>query len=190
MDREEILSIIHNRAYNSPHIFTKNGDVKAYVIKNKKQNPKLCLRCTDEHYIHDDTVIPMCELAIKGFDGLSTISDGVNKNVFAIYDSVSYVFDKEYLRIISELEHIRFKNQYYRTFMESCHWCASSYPDCIMGSGGLCGASIDTISAYMWKHYCLRLNILNSHVVLVDDVKQHIARLMTSSYARDYIGEM
>lgn len=189
MYQEEVLSIIHNKAYNRPHIFTKNGDVKVYVIKNKKQNPKLCIRCPKEHYIHDDTGIPICALAIKEF-GLSTLSDGVDKIVFAIYDDISYVFDNEYLRIIHELEHIRFKNQYRRTFMEPCHWCASSYPDCITTSGGLCDASIDTISAYMWKHYYLRFNILNSHVVLIDDVKQHIAHRMAALYARDYVGEL
>ena len=190
MDREEVLSIIHNKAYYSPHIFIKNGDVKVYVIKNKKQHPKLCLRCPVEHHIYEDTGIPMCKFAIKEFDGLMMLSDGLNTNTYCIYDYISHVFEKEYSRIIHELNHINFTDKYKRTLEESCHWCASSYPDCIISSGGLCGASIDTISAYMWKHYYLRLIVLNSYTDIVDDVKQNIARLMTTLYAREYTGKL
>lgn len=131
----------------------------------------------------------MCSRAIKEFDSLMMLSDGLNTNVYCIYDDISYVFEKEYSRIIHEKQ-ISFTDKYKRTLEESCHWCASSYPDCIIDPGGLCGASIKTISAYMWKHYYLRLIVLNSYTDVVNDVKQNIAHVMAPLYMREYIGKM
>lgn len=190
MYREEVLYIIHNNAYNRPHIFIKNGDVKVYIIKNKKQHPKLCLRCPVEHYIYEDTGIPVCSHAIKKFDGLMMISDGLNTNTYCIYDHISYVFEKEHTRIIHELNNISFTDKYWCTLEESCHWCASSYPECVMGPGGLCQTSIDTITTYMWKHYYLRLIILNSYTDVIDDVKQNIVYVLSTLYVREYVGKL
>ena len=190
MYREEVLYIIHNNVYNRPHIFIKNGDVKVYVIKNKKQHPKLCLGCPVEHYIYEDTGIPMCKFAIRQSNCLMMLSDGLSPNIYCIYDRLSYVFEKEHVRIIHELNNISFTDKYWRTLEESCHWCASSYPDCIIGPGGLCKVSIDTISTYMWKHYYLRLIVLNSYTDIIDDVKQNITHVMAALYAREFIGGM
>lgn len=164
MDEGAVLHLYHSILY-WPYIFIKNGDVHIYEITSMPADNSKCGCLTSPNNVKNYGLFHVC-----------------------YYETQAWIHEIDYTIIISKISvydiHGRINDA------SNTHLCSYSNPTCLNSLHKMCKNSIYTLKSYLWKHLCVRINILSSYDNLICDIRDYITNMLSSLYARDAVISM
>jgi hypothetical protein len=160
MDEDAVLHLYSELLY-LPYVFIKNGDVHIYTIRSMAADNSSCGCLTSPNIV-------------KNY-GLFHIS---------YYEYQAWIHNLYSTIIISKTP---VYNIYGRITTHDSHLCSYSNSYCLNSLHKMCENSIYTLKLYLWKHLYMRINILSSYDILITDIRDYIANMLSALYVRDAV---
>lgn len=163
MDEDAVLHLYSEFLYR-PYVFIKNGDVNIYTIRSMVADNSRCGCLTSHNNVKNYGLFHIC-----------------------YYETQAWIHNLYSTIIISKTS---VYNIYARIDTRDSHLCSYSNSSCLNSLHKMCENSIYTLKSYLWKHLYMRINILSSYDILITDIRDYIANMLSALYVRDAVISM